>query len=201
METPVDLDLMPLLGEPLAVELANTAYQRPGSPFDFLATSEGIVHWFDKVALESPAALPRHLSGDRCELIRSLRDAVRSVLEAKTRGVVLPRAPLTTLSRFLDSSTYRVQLEWPDLQRPIQPTLSTLPIGRGFDAAFAFLALECASFVASSDFNLVLRCDGPDCPMFFVQHHHKRRFCHDGCAHRARQNRYYQSRLRAAAPA
>ena len=29
------------------------------------------------------------------------------------------------------------------------------------------------------------------CPMFFVKDHHKRRFCHEGCAHRARQARYY----------
>jgi hypothetical protein len=29
--------------------------------------------------------------------------------------------------------------------------------------------------------------------MFFVQRHHKRRFCHEGCAHRARQARYYRS--------
>jgi predicted RNA-binding Zn ribbon-like protein len=41
----------------------------------------------------------------------------------------------------------------------------------------------------------LLVCANDDCSMLFVQHHHRRRWCHDGCGHRHRQAAYYR-RLR-----
>ncbi len=189
MSVAIDLDMMPLIGEPLAVELANTAYLRPGSPIDFLSTSEGIGRWFRFAAPDCPAPIPIHLSMDRCDSVRTIRDATREVLIAATQRDPIPNGALTKLARFLESSPCRVRLDWSDGQ----PTVQTLPIGRGFACALSYLAIECATFVASPQLSCVRRCDGPDCPMFFVQHHHKRRFCHEDCAHRARQSRYYRN--------
>ncbi|MFF5229693.1 CGNR zinc finger domain-containing protein [Dactylosporangium sp. NPDC000521] len=38
------------------------------------------------------------------------------------------------------------------------------------------------------------RCESPACCLFFVQHHPRRRYCHESCAHRDRQARYYRRR-------
>ncbi len=189
MSVAIDLDMMPLIGEPLTVELANTAYLRPGSPIDFLSTSEGISRWFHIAAPDCPSPIPRHLSVDRCDSVRIIRDATRDVLHAATQRDPIPNGALTKLNRFLESSPCRVLIGYSDGQ----PTIQTLPTRRGFDGALAYLAIECATFIASPQLSSVRRCDGPDCPMFFAQHHHKRRFCHEDCAHRARQNRYYRN--------
>lgn len=187
----LDIDSLPLLGEPLAVELANTLYESPDETIDFLATSEWIVAWFDRAVATSPARLPRRLDRSQVDAVRAVRNAVHMALTAVSNpGLPAPVEAVSTLNRYCGAVPCRYQLTWPQ-DRP--PTAHVTPSGRGFDAAIAFVSIECVAFIAGADLANVRRCDGPGCPMFFVQRHHKRRFCHDGCAHRARQARYYRN--------
>ena len=187
------LDMFPVLGEPLAVELANTLYERPESTIDFLARSDWIIAWLGLAAKSSPP-IPKRIDASNGASIRLLRDAVRSLLTTATRPLERPDPTcIETLNRFTDSAEYCYRLDWPADRAP---TALMTPTGRGFDAVLTYLGIESISFLASPARNRVRRCDGPDCPMLFVQLHHKRRFCHDGCAHRARQARYYQNHSR-----
>jgi predicted RNA-binding Zn ribbon-like protein len=192
----VDVGLLPILGEPLAVELANTLYLRPGYETDFFASSNVIVEWFDRVAVGSPSPLPRLLTESRAGDLRAVRNAMHAVLssvtEARssaTHGVV-PTGAISRLNELAGRASCRYRLSW---NPGAEPTAAAVPMGRGFEVACSYLAIECAAFIAGPDLHNVRRCDGPDCPMFFVQEHRKRRFCHEGCAHRARQARYYRA--------
>lgn len=186
----VDLEMLPILGEPFAVEFANTRYDRPGQPFDFLGSVPWMLAWFDQADTEAHGRLPRSLDAARQESIRSVRDAVHSVLLSTTHGRRLSIAAIDTLNRTADVVPHRFRLEW---SSELAPVASVKPVGRGIDATIASIAIACITFVASPLLVQVRHCDGPDCPMFFVQQHHKRRFCHDGCSHRARQSRYYRN--------
>jgi predicted RNA-binding Zn ribbon-like protein len=50
--------------------------------------------------------------------------------------------------------------------------------------------LGAIELVAGPDGTLVRRYAHAGCEMLFVQRHHRRHFCHESCAHRARQSRY-----------
>jgi predicted RNA-binding Zn ribbon-like protein len=184
----VDPDLFPIIGEPFPVELANTLYERPGAETDFFADSASIVAWFDLVGGTGVSPLPRRLGTDHAESIRTLRDAMHEILRTSTSQTGLPQGAATALNTLAGAVPCRVRLDITG-----EPTVSVTPLGRGLAATLTSLAITCVNFVAGPDLALVRRCDGPDCPMFFVPRHHKRRFCYDGCAHRARQARYYRS--------
>jgi predicted RNA-binding Zn ribbon-like protein len=192
----IDPELLPLIGEPLPVEFANTLYLRPGHETDFLSSSPWIVAWFDRVATESPSPIPRQLTEVRSGEIRAVRNAMHGVLSAVTlarssgRRLALPPGAVGKLNETAGQVRCRYRLSWNEGENP---SVDVMPIGRGFDVACSYLAIECLSFIAGPDLDRVQRCDGPDCPMFFVQKHHKRRFCQEGCAHRARQARYYRA--------
>jgi predicted RNA-binding Zn ribbon-like protein len=184
----VDVELFPIIGEPFAVELANTLYARPGAETDFLDDGAWVVAWFDEVDRDGSYPMPRRLTAERVTTVQSLRNAIHAALLATTNHCRIPESAVDTLNEFAGSMPCRYRLEYAE-----PPVVTITPIGRGFDATLASLAMMCLSFLAGPDLSRVRRCDGPDCPMFFVQHHHKRRFCYDGCAHRARQARYYRS--------
>ena len=189
------VDMFPVIGEPRAVELANTLYVRPGSTVDFLDRSDWIVTWLGLAVSDSALTLPKRIDQAGGADLRSIRDAVRDLLSTATQrnGQPDPSGVATlsvaTLNRFTDAPRVRYRLEW---AADSPPRSAIVPTGRGLAAVLTHLAIESVSFLGSGDVARVRRCDGPDCPMLFVQQHHKRRFCHDGCAHRARQARYYQ---------
>ena len=187
--------MFPVLGEPLAVELANTLYERPESTVDFLGRSDWIVAWLGLATSDSaPPPIPKRIDQVGGDDIRSLRNVVRDLLSTATQPHGQPDpSRVMTLNGFIDSSQLRFRLEW---VADAPPRSALIPTGRGFAAVLAYLAIESISFLASADVARVRRCDGPDCPMLFVQQHHKRRFCYDGCAHRARRARYYNQNRR-----
>ena len=187
---PVDLNDFPLLGEPFAVEFANTLYATPPGYIDFLDSTDAIIVWFDHVAGGTLAPLPRNVDVSEARSVRALRDLMHAILESVTNGRQPARTSVASLNRYANSVGCRVQLDWPTDN---VPNLTTTPTGRGVAATIAQIAIECITFLASPSIASVRQCEGQDCPMFFVKQHHKRRFCYDGCSHRARQARYYQS--------
>jgi predicted RNA-binding Zn ribbon-like protein len=191
----IDPEMLPILGEPLAVEFANTLYRRPGAEFDFLGTGAWIVAWFDYADTASLGRIPRHVNVTQTQSIQAIRNAVHTLFNAATGNQPPSATAITTLNTAAGQVPCRVRLEWTTGAAPVA---RTTPAGRGVDGIVTALAIECITFIASPSMALVRRCEGPGCPMFFVQQHHKRRFCYDGCAHRARQSRYYRNHHQAA---
>jgi predicted RNA-binding Zn ribbon-like protein len=168
-------DDLPLLGEPPAIELANTWYGAGDEAADYLAEPEVAQRWVAAVLQGAPA-------GDLVGL-RALRDATRTLLAARCDGIPLDPRAVEVVNAHAARACAHVALV------VAEGAASSRVSFRG-DAA-ARLATSCVEVLTGPD--PLRRCEGPGCTMFFAQGHGRRRFCHDGCSHRARQRRYLRS--------
>lgn len=170
---------LPILGtEPLVVEFANTLY----GDEDFLGTPELAGSWFTaagvRPARDTAAA-------------RALRDSVHALFTATIDAAALPETAIA----YVNTAAARA---------PTSPQLVRRPAGdlaadrrgaaRGDAALLGGLAGACIELLTDDRARLLRRCAGPGCCLFFVQHHKRRRYCHESCAHRDRQARYYRRR-------
>ena len=168
---------LPILGtEPLVVEFANTLYGTE----DFLGTAELAARWFTTAgarAVRDTAAA------------RALRDSVHALFTAIVTATTPPAAAIAHVNMAAAAA-------------PISPQLIRQPTGRlvagstttatADTALLGGLAIACVELLTDDRARLLRRCEGPDCCLFFVQHHPRRRYCHESCAHRDRQARYYR---------
>lgn len=178
--TPDDL---PILGEPLAIELANTRYGEGLEPFDFLGTRKLATLW-----LHTATASTEVLSAHDYERLVRLRDAVFFVVRAScTHRVPAPHA-VAEVNHC--ASLARTGLELTYHSYP--PAMTQAPRGRPIDQLLRQLATETITLVAQPDGQPIHQCAAPDCTLFFVKDHHRRRWCHPSCGHRTRQAAYMQ---------
>ncbi len=185
--TIVDVDEMPILGEPLPVEFANTLYVSDGTTIDFLGTPALIKSWF---ALAFPSAeLPGRLRRADADAVRDLRNVIQRILG----DLVDERVPAADDVAALNNTAARaptfLRLDW---SNPTEPNVTAQHGGDAFDATLGHIASETIALVAGRTRVLLRRCEGPGCTMLFVKAHHKRRWCHQSCGHRARQASYYR---------
>ncbi|WP_433796370.1 CGNR zinc finger domain-containing protein [Actinoplanes sp. CA-252034] len=178
---------LPILGtEPLVVEFANTLY----GDDDFLGTTALATLWFT----EAGAQPARDTSA-----ARALRDSIHTLFAATVTGTTPPAAAIVHVNA--------VAAEAPTSPQMIRRSSGALVAdsrrgaATGDAALLGGLATACIELLTGGRTRLLRRCEGPDCCLFFVQHHPRRRYCHESCAHRDRQARYYRRRATTAAPA
>jgi predicted RNA-binding Zn ribbon-like protein len=170
---------LPILGtEPLVVEFANTLH----GDEDFLGTTERAVLWFT-----TACAQPVHDTA----AAKALRDSIHGLFTA----TVTAAAPPATAIAHVNATA---------AQSPTSPQLVRQPTGAfvagsrgtatGDTALLGGLATACIELLTDDRAQLLRRCKTPDCCLFFVQQHPRRRYCHESCAHRDRQARYYRRR-------
>jgi predicted RNA-binding Zn ribbon-like protein len=166
---------LPLLGEPLAIELVNTWTGEGPGGFDVLGPPALARRWA-ALALGpgEPPPLPE---------LRALRDAARSLVIARAAAHPLDPAAVAVVNAAAAQAQAHLELVV-DPARPAAPTARS-HLGGG---PLARLATSCVEVLCGPD--PLRRCEGPGCSLFFVQHHKARRYCHEGCSHRARQLRY-----------
>jgi predicted RNA-binding Zn ribbon-like protein len=177
---------LPLIGEPLAVELANTLYGDGRDRIDFLATPRLITRWFTHA--EAAPRLPARLARHDVELLRDLRDATHTLIGRTVDRLPPPPAAVEALNRHAARAprTLRLDLAGGGLRIGSSSTV------RGIDAVLGLLAHEAITLLGGPDAARLRRCDHPDCTMAFVQQHRRRRWCHPSCGHRTRQASYYR---------
>jgi predicted RNA-binding Zn ribbon-like protein len=175
----------PVLGEPPAVEFANTLYRSGEEVVDYLATPALVSGWFAAAAQPAPVSW----SDDELGRLRELRDAVHDVLTAEVDAARPRAASLAAINRCLAAAPVRWTLGWGPGQGMVAGTELS---ASGVPEVLGRLALGCVESLAGSPASRVRRCEGPGCSMFFVKNHSRRRWCHDSCGHRARQSRYYR---------
>ena len=181
----MDADDFPLLGEPLAVELANTRYLDGADVIDFLAPRERAEAWA-RHALAGQTA-PRRWSAAAAGQLRELRDAVFELLSACASGGVPSAAAIANVNASAATACAHAALDWPDTD---VPRARVEFCGEPLAVVTARFATSCIEVVIGHPEHAVRRCEGPGCALLFVQRHGRRRFCHAGCSHRARQRRY-----------
>ncbi len=181
------------MGEALAVEFANTRYGQAPDLIDFLGDRELARAWI-------AAALGRELadawrgSPVAHRELRELRDAVHALLEARVHGAALPGEALTRVNASVAKVSATRSLE---LDTQGEALVRTRRRGKTAERLEAQLAEALMELVGTPAWSQLRRCPGPGCSLFFVAAHHRRRFCHPSCSHRARQAAYYRRRQRA----
>lgn len=167
MRYPDGVTSFPLLGEPLAVDLANTAVRLRGREVDLIADEAGLAAWFDlHPTLDA-------VDGDE---LRSLRDAIREVFRATTDA----RAAAPAAIAAVNEAAQRC--------RAVLKSTSDGPVVEWRGGGLAVLARSAVEVVAAA----TLRgCANHDCVLFFAHGDDRRKFCDTKtCANRARQARH-----------
>jgi predicted RNA-binding Zn ribbon-like protein len=191
----------PLLGEPLPVELMNTAHADRSGIHDALEEDAGAAAWLRAVAGRIGAAAgagPGLLNGNDMRAaagaLRDLRDALRR-LAAEATGDPRPPATAPELTRqdaivTLNAlATARPEFVWPAGGHPSGAYRAP---GTAADLAVALIAHQGVELFSGPRRDLLRPCLAPNCPLFFVKDHARREWCSPGCGNRARVARHYQ---------
>ena len=175
------------LGEPLAIDLANTVMTVPrGETVDLLGGPDDLRRWTS--AEEDRLGNYTFDPADLAEF-RELRDAVRELLGAAAKGTGLPSPALRHLNRVSATAPVAPQLivgsdgnegvaEWTDTRD-------------GLASALGQIARSTIALLSGSEREQLKICGAPSCGMFFLG---ARRWCCSACGNRARAARHYRRR-------
>jgi predicted RNA-binding Zn ribbon-like protein len=164
----------PLLGEPVAVDLANTAVRMRGRDVDLIADEDGVASWLSVHPTLGPVAGPE---------LRALRDAVREVFRATTGGDAVSAEALAAVN----DAAQRCQA--------VLTSTSDGPVVEWTGGALAVLARSAVEVVAAENLR---GCANHDCVLFFAHGDERRKFCDTKtCANRARQARHRERHAQA----
>jgi predicted RNA-binding Zn ribbon-like protein len=182
---------LPLLGEPLPLEFANSLYGAGDERIDFLDTTAAVRRWFQHPRLVSAPKLPTQIRRAHAGAIRELRDVVRHILRAALDGETPAPELVIALNQAAARAPLTARLSW-DSNGPGASTRAKGPL---LDVLLGTIATETIALLSGPDRCLLRACTGPGCTLLFLQNHHRRRFCHPSCGHRDRQARYYRRTL------
>nr|WP_085998414.1 CGNR zinc finger domain-containing protein [Rhodococcus sp. JVH1] len=171
----------PLLGEPIAIELANTAYASRGRPREGLQKPEHLATWLRDVRIE----VDEVTDGDLTATLR-LRDAIRAIASAIVKRSPLDADAVSALNEFAGGVP-----QWRELR--IEPELHSEPCtsGRSLDHALSVIASSAVDLFGGTLRCKLRACEGPGCVLFFIKDHPRREWCSHGCGNRARAARHY----------
>jgi predicted RNA-binding Zn ribbon-like protein len=173
------------LGEPLAIDLANTVMVvREGEPVDLLATPSDLRTWLEaeRARLGECDFAVAHL-----DEVRAMRDAVHSLLGAAANGGEPPKDAVERVNAASAAA-------------PVSPQLAVEASGAlrsrervaGGDTlaellgTFARAAIDLVTSPAAAELRV---CGAPSCGMYFLG---ARRWCCVACGNRARAARHYR---------
>lgn len=168
-----------LLGEPLSVELVNTVV-RDAALVDLLTTPAELDLWLAAHDLSSTAEAT-------LGPLRSLRDGVRELFDARLSGAVPSRETVDELNDHAAKGVVVPTLSWPgDGPVSVDAGPQTVEQVIGVVARDAIAVL--------SDPTGLRRCDGPGCVLMFVPANRRRRWCaSQRCGNRVRVARHQES--------
>jgi len=165
------------LGEPLAIDFANTVRRHGLAYVEYLDEPGELVEWARREGLQ----LSARDVGSRLDEVRALRDAVFALLLAATRGGGAPREAESRLNAALAAVPLVPQLRDGDV---------ALTAPRAAPALDALLARVAASTLDVLRDPALSFCDAPSCGQFFLRHRGDQRWCGPACGTRARVARH-----------
>ena len=189
---PSDTD--PALGEPLAIEFANTLFTDGGRPFDALTTQAALTRWLDANAERIDAPLPRRLGAGDLERARELRAIVRALLAKAVDGDPPPAVTVRRLNELAALAPITAWLHWTADEAP-KAHLSRSGADR-LDALLALLAQSAIDVLGGSGAGRLRRCEAPGCINYYLKDHPRRAWCSPKCGNRVRVARHYRRNRR-----
>ena len=180
----------PLLGEPLAVEFANTRFIHRDSEHDALSDPGQLAEWLRRVSDRLPLA-PSEQELDAVgpgELTRAreLRDALRTLLQAAAGEASFDAGSVEILNRAVRNAP-----QWPELSLEPLPQTVQRSATSGIDAALGSIAREAIELLGDDRRRRVRACAAPGCVLYFVKDHPRRACCSARCSNRMRSARHY----------
>jgi predicted RNA-binding Zn ribbon-like protein len=185
---------LPILGEPFAVEFANTLYRVGDDVNDFLAEPDRATAWFAHAPDARNHVPPASLTDAILANVREIRNATHALCTYVTRHSPAdphPASAVAVLNRYASRVANHVELAWPDAAKP---TATVVHHGDPDDVLLAQIANATISFMVGPDRVHLRQCATPVCELFFVPRHHRRNFCSEPCSQRTRQARYYDKK-------
>jgi len=189
-EAPHYLHQPPVPGEERYVSLAlvNTRFALSHGPVDLLDDTEAAHLWLVRhELLPDPVAL----NGRQFGRLLGLREALRSLFEAREARSVPPRESLDTLNSALAAAPATPRLAWTadGPHRADEPDTGN-PAG----AALSLLADDAAELLTGPEAPQLAPCAADGCTRWFLRSHAARRWCTTKCGNRVRAARAYAAR-------
>jgi predicted RNA-binding Zn ribbon-like protein len=178
----------PVLGEPIAIELANTRYRDGATVVDFLPDPAMAAAWFDASPTAAALARPERWSRSAWAQLVELRDATDRAFRAAIDGQAPDAESLRVLNEAAGRARGHRALRWDASGGPslVVRREAATPV----DGVLADLADSAITVVTGSGAGPLGVCANDDCELLFVRQHHRRRWCHNSCGHRHRQAAY-----------
>jgi predicted RNA-binding Zn ribbon-like protein len=170
-----------LVGEPIAVDLANTEKLALELPLDLLSDEHANQAFWELQAqrLSIPAQLPT------LDRVRSIRSVIRSLLESRLAGRRPEPWAIQSINRYASAAPASPQLsiDWTaDLEWHAHD---------GAAALLGAVARSAIDVLTGTNSDRLQRCAADDCSMIFVATNAKRQWCTSaGCGNRQRVARH-----------
>ncbi|MER6737483.1 ABATE domain-containing protein [Streptomyces puniciscabiei] len=194
-EAPVYLHQLPVPGEDRYVSLAlvNTRFTVSHGQVDLLDDTEAAHLWLVRHELLPDRVV---INGRQSCRLRTLREALRALFEARVTAAHPPAAALDTLNAALAAAPATPRLAW----TADGPHRADLPdAGNPAAAALSQLAEDAADLLTGADADQLTECAAQGCARWFLRSHGARRWCTTKCGNRVRAARAYAAR-RAGSP-
>jgi predicted RNA-binding Zn ribbon-like protein len=173
------------LGEPVAIDLANTVMVvRQGEEVDLLATPEDLRRWLEaeRSRLGDCSFAVRHF-----DEIRAFRNAVRSLLVASAEGATPQGDAVERVNAASAAAPVAPQLE---LGRGGRfQTVERACEGDRLAQLLGILARSAIALLTGAERDRLRVCRAPSCGMVYLG---ERRWCCAACGNRARAARHYR---------
>ncbi|MEV4113330.1 CGNR zinc finger domain-containing protein [Nonomuraea sp. NPDC049695] len=181
-------DLVPLTGEPLALDLINT---RPATG-DLLATPDDLRAWLGLQADRFPEArelAAAELTAADLAAVHAVREHTARAVEHTRNATPPPAEDLKHLNQAQLDAPAISELAWNG--EAVTATLRRT--GSPGARLAAWLAEAAAGLLADPAVTRVRQCEAHDCVLLFLPAHPRRRWCSAArCGNRTRVARHYQ---------
>ncbi|MBT1260325.1 ABATE domain-containing protein [Pseudomonas sp. VS40] len=162
-----------VLADDPVLDMLNTLANIDGVPWDFWQADADVAAWLTRVEWVEQDSIPGFEPGALLSAARELREVIRDLVAArKARQPGNPAA----LNAFLRKAVSHPQLVWAATEAPRLERQRKQQTAEQFLAPIAEAA---ATLVVEGDFNLIRRCEHPECILWFYDRTkaHKRRWC------------------------
>lgn len=162
-----------VLADDPVLDMLNTLANIDGEPWDFWQADADVVAWLVRLQWVDQGGIPVFEPGALLNAARALREVIRELVAA--RKAQQPGNP-AALNSFLRKAVSHPQLVWSGAQAP---TLERQRKQQTAEQFLAPIAEAAATLLVQGDFNLIRRCEHPECILWFYDRTkaHKRRWC------------------------
>ena len=183
----------PLIGEPLAVDLANTLLEREDGRVDLLATPERLSAWCEAEGERLGVLGPTGFGGRLAEFL-----VLRAALRELFRGLLDGERPSEEAVKEINVASARVlrfrELGWwetEDRRGSLRAETRDLAHDKA-DIALARIARSAIDLAGGPEREFLRSCPAPGCPLSFFAENRRRRWCSTVCGNRVRVARHYR---------